>query len=78
MANKTKIASKRLASENPSPRNRFAKSGNCKVSLRNAVNNSTKVRSNKRPMMIPGRPAGDPRERKGASCARGRPAGGFP
>ena len=54
MANKTKIASKRLASENPSPRNRFTKSGSCKVSLRNAVNNSTKVRSNKRPMMIPG------------------------
>ena len=75
IANKSKIASKRLAKENRPPRNRFAKSGNSKVSLRNAVNNSTKVRSNRRPMMIPGRPAGDSRERKGASCARGEPAG---
>ena len=50
----------------------------CKVSLRNAVNNSTKVRSNKRPMMILGRPAGNSRERKGASCARGGPPGGIP
>lgn len=50
----------------------------CKVSLRNAVNNSTKVRSIKRPMMILGRPAGGSRERKGASCARGGPLGGIP